>query len=774
MRKAGCLLRGYQVDMVRHVLDCWMRHDSVLVQMPTGTGKTAVLASLVNEQLKMKNEKSGCRVWIVAHRRELVEQIEETVARYGVRKETGIVKVLSIQWLSRHWEDMKDEKPSLIVIDEAHHALANTYKELWTRYLEAKKLGMTATPCRLNGMGFTDLFDMLVTSDSIANFIRQGWLSAFDYVSIRPDGKDQMLVDSLQKRGADGDYQIKEMNTVLNKRPSIERLYESVRQYADGKKGIVYAISIDHAKNIAGYYKEHGVNAVAIDSKTPANLRKQLVEDFKQGKIQVLVNVDVFSEGFDCPDVEFVQMARPTLSLAKYLQQVGRGLRKVEGKESCMLIDNVGLYRLFGLPMADRDWQAMFEGRLAGKGNINAARTEYSCAVRDEGTDDALRQDDTLEVVMTHDRLFECLNNDGGFRIPTVQGALRAFKDRTSGLYGLKRGDKITALPQYTEVSGTDDDLAAVRFKDGHIGVVDENGDLKIRLDRYKAAKFLKDNVLAVSDNHGREAYIDLLNCVTYPHKPKVLNFGQVQILEVDGISYSRTRILYKEKLYSGDKSLFNYGFYLRICDYFSSPKCRQVNEEDTLWGHDNVCLLADDFETYYHYCGLLADGSIVIADTEGRYYHVEEGKGKQYVAREHPETKDEDFGVAISRLMAEAKRKAEERKEEERQTDERKRWERLAEIRNAVPFKSGLKWGLKSGDKIIVPPIYRNMKNPVGCYCAVESNPNQWGIIMLDGTIVVEIRYANVEIENNGIARLTVIPGKVKTIRLHNLDSLS
>lgn len=158
------------------------------------------------------------------------------------------------------------------------------------------------------------------------------------------------------------------MNTVLNKRPSIERLYESVRQYAYGKKGIVYAISISHARNIAEYYKKHGMNAVDIDSKTPAKVRKQSVEDFKGNKIQVLVNVDVFSKGFDYPDVEVIQLARPTLSLAKYLQQMGRGLRKTEGKESCMLIDNVRLYRLFGLPTAERDWQTMFEGRLAGKG----------------------------------------------------------------------------------------------------------------------------------------------------------------------------------------------------------------------------------------------------------------------------------------------------------------------------------------------------------------------------------------------------------------------
>ena len=192
----------------------------------------------------------------------------------------------SIQWLSRHWDDVKNEKPGLIVIDEAHHALAETYKGLWLRYPEAKKLGMTATPCRLNRKGFTDLFEVLITSDSIADFIKQGWLSPFDYVSIRSDSEDQKFINGLEKRGADGDFQVKEMDAVLNRKPSIERLYESVRRYAGGKKGIVYAISISHARNIAAYYNDKGINAVAIDSKTPAKLRKQMVEGFRLGKIQ--------------------------------------------------------------------------------------------------------------------------------------------------------------------------------------------------------------------------------------------------------------------------------------------------------------------------------------------------------------------------------------------------------------------------------------------------------------------------------------------------------
>lgn len=209
--------------------------------------------------------------------------------------------------------------------------------------------------------------------------------------------------------GADGDYQVKEMDAVLNRRPGIERLYRSVRQFASGKKGMVYAISIEHARRIAEYYSRRGVNAVAVDSKTPAMERKRMVEEFRHGKIEVLVNVDVFSEGFDCPDVEFVQLARPTLSLAKYLQQVGRGLRRSEGKEACMLIDNVGLYRIFGLPTQRWNWDAMFRGRMAGKGslpgrmNCDASVTAFPVVERpaEAGED--------LVVVMEHGRLLSSI-----------------------------------------------------------------------------------------------------------------------------------------------------------------------------------------------------------------------------------------------------------------------------------------------------------------------------------------------------------------------------
>ena len=371
------------------------------------------------------------------------------------------------------------------------------------------------------------------------------------------------------------------------------------------------------------------MNAVAIDSRTPAKERRHLVEDFRQGKIQVLVNVDVFSEGFDCPDVEFIQLARPTLSLSKYLQQVGRGLRKTQGKDSCVIIDNVGLYRLFGLPTTSHDWQAMFEGRLAGKGVTHARRRTngYDCAVRNVVDSEIVRHESDLELVMSHEQLLDSLNTGICLSEDATSTTLRPFKDRTTGLYGLKQGDKITALPQYEAMFDVDGAIAVVRFKDKCVGIVNGNGEIMTRLGRYARARLLKDSILSVTDVNGQAAYIDLYNERTYTKKPKVVAFGQVQLLEVDGVYYSRTKELYKTRrgIHAGD--IFNYGFCVRICDYLANPRCRQVDEDDARWGHASVCLLAGDHTAYYHYSGMLPGGGIVVMD---KYWKILSCRGRQ------------------------------------------------------------------------------------------------------------------------------------------------
>ena len=211
------MLRDYQIEICEKVNEAFKAHRSVMVQMPTGTGKTVVLASLVIKILKDERIKgrSG-KILIVAHRRELIEQIQNTLKKVfffenspvpSAEGATAHISVMSIQWLSRNI-DMVRKKPDLVIIDEAHHALAKTYQMLWTAWPEAKFLGLTATPYRMSGDGFTDLFEVLVDSWSVKQFIADGWLSPYDYYSIRPDGEEQKEIDSLKKRGADGDFQM--------------------------------------------------------------------------------------------------------------------------------------------------------------------------------------------------------------------------------------------------------------------------------------------------------------------------------------------------------------------------------------------------------------------------------------------------------------------------------------------------------------------------------------------------------------------------------------
>lgn len=794
MNNENNILRDYQLEMKSHLLKEWEFHRSVMVQMPTGTGKTHLLAAIVKEFLDGSGEGE---VWIVAHRRELVEQIEGTVARYEMGKDDRRIRVFSIQWLSRNRRTVEGS-PALIVIDEAHHALATTYRMLWEIYPDTRKLGMTATPCRLDRKGFAALFDTLITSWSVAEFIGRGWLSSFDYVSVRPDSLEQRWVDSLTKRGADGDYQVREMDAVLNCPSGIGRLYRGMMRYAAGKKGIVYAVSIGHARQIATCYNSHGVPSAAIDSRTPARERKTLVEKFREGRIRVLVNVDIFSEGFDCPDVEFVQLARPTLSLAKYLQQVGRGLRKSGSKESCILIDHVGLHRLFGLPTNQRDWHAMFDGRLVGN-VLSRIRTE---GIRTDALHLQLEErdhrDEELEVVVTHVGLLAALRDGasavsaevmvGGGKEPIDEETrgglptLRACYDRRSGLWGLRRGEIMTAKPWFREVYDVCGSRAAVRLKDnctdvlsvresgpasGGMWIVDDGGRPEVQLDDCRKVKFIREDLIVMTDSWGKKSYIDLKTGRRYKQKPSILSFGGVELLKVEEVFHSRTRKAYAAMHGLIEKDLCFCDFYLRIPDYRVPKECWLVDPMWTTSFDIFACVLEGDDEEVYRCCGRLADQSIVVRDAEGNYYHAEKGKKKRYVACHASALDGTDFATVMEQLKEEARRRIETAQRKQLQEEELKRQRRLDEMRNASPFCIGNKWGLKLGKRIVVPPRYRKILPPVGDYCVYEENACQWGVMSLDGRVVVEARYQAVDINNNGTARLTIIPGKVKIIKL-------
>lgn len=614
-------LYDYQAEMKERIDKAFRSYQSVMVQMPTGTGKTVLLSEVVKrEERRVKN---SC-VWIVVHRRELVEQIKETLdtmlsspsstseTTTSLLSENFRIKVMSIQWLSRHYQEM-EESPSLIVIDEAHHAVAKTYKEVMDAFPESKKLGLTATPCRLTRRGFTDLFDVLLMSWSAKRFIAIGRLSLYDYMSIKADSEDQRRILGLTKRGADGDFSLKEMSEKLDVRPSIKRLCETVLRYAADKKGITYAIDITHAEHIAEEYRRHGIMAVAISSKTPLAERKAIIERFKgtgignrndkpydaslgltkpfgetlsadykadvrdktleqTNDIQVLVNVDLFGEGFDCPDVEFIQLARPTLSLAKYLQQVGRGMRVFEGKKYCLILDNVGLYRLFGLPSDDRDWQAMFEGKIAGKGNIIQTEEQYDVAYSIRNKMVSITSDNQTELitVMTHDGQRMDLEAAYGYEI--------------------------------------------VENEEGLSGVVDKEGNIvlpciynKVELKAYGFATLYSRKKI-----DRERPWIDLLNGVRFIKRPKIEKIGFLEFSTTDGLRFSprvRTRqmdescFVLAESLEHGiDYGLRFKTFYVQPSEPHKLYSFKEKMDDVQLWEDENGNLAwKEEFETSLH-----------------------------------------------------------------------------------------------------------------------------------------------------------------------------
>ena len=785
-------LFDYQEDMKARIEKALCLHRSVMAQMPTGTGKTVLLASVVESFLR---EHSNCKVWIVAHRRELVSQIRETIERVfskitpslftikegstshpdplssGAREETAPprrseplrskvggpskvspdclsasafnvpIKAVSIQWLSKHYDEIEEE-PGMIVIDEAHHALAKTYKEMWERFPKAKFLGLTATPCRLNGKGFTDLFDVLVQSWDVPEFISKGRLATYDFVSIKSDGVTQRLIDSLQKRGADGDYQNKEMDMLLNKKPSIERLYRSLEEFGKDRKGIVYAINISHAQKITKLYQEHGVKAIAIDSKTPATERRQDIEAFKKGDIQVLVNVDIFSEGFDCPDVEFVQLARPTLSLAKYLQMVGRGLRVAKGKKNCVIIDNVGLYRVFGLPSQVWNWNAMFEGKLkVGKKKETAKEREFFLMSKVQDCF-PIHPESEMMMVMSHEELLQTI--------------------------------------QYREFVDSKGEFAIIKLPDGKMTVVNRQGEQVLEPGDYYDMKLLDGNILFYRPRRKAICYYDLLakavidDGTNVAETPHVVNIKGWEFIEYNDIFMSRTQEEFSLPYRPSQYDFLNYGYYMIYRSRLSATGCQvwyyyEGSEGKMRMGHEesrNVCFLRNDYEHVYWLCAVLYGEHIVVMDSNQDYYLVDSSLKKTYIGCNQPKNEKEDLNFVMPRIGKKYYQEAMLQKKE-MEASELLLLHEKSEAGHVELYQAGKKWGLKVDGKVIVPPLYHHIALPVGAYCAFEQIPRHWGVMTLNGKVIVDAKYEKVEIRDNGIAVLTGILGKTQTIHL-------
>ena len=737
-------LFDYQEDMKERIEKALRLHRSVMAQMPTGTGKTYLLTAVIDSFVSNNPME---KVWIVAHRRELVSQIDETVRKFHSYSASNAsfllssVKAMSIQWLMRHYNEIEEE-PGLIVIDEAHHALAKTYKEMWERFPKAKFLGLTATPCRLNGKGFTDLFDVLVQSWDVPEFISKGRLATYDFVSIKSDGVTQRLIDSLQKRGADGDYQNKEMDMLLNKKPSIERLYRSLEEFGKDRKGIVYAINISHAQKITKLYQEHGVKAIAIDSKTPATERQQDIEAFKKGDIQVLVNVDIFSEGFDCPDVEFVQLARPTLSLAKYLQMVGRGLRVAKGKKNCVIIDNVGLYRVFGLPSQVWNWNAMFEGKLkVGKKKETAKEREFFLMSKVQDCIQ-IHPESEMMMVMSHEELLQTI--------------------------------------QYREFVDSKGEFAIIKLPDGKMTVVNRQGEQVLEPGDYYDMKLLNGNILFYRPRRKAVCYYDLLaravidDGTNVAEAPQVVNIKGWEFIEYNDIFMSRTQEEFSLPYRPSQYDFLNYGYYMIYRSRLSATGCQvwyyyEGSEGKMRMGHEesrNVCFLRKDYDHVYWLCAILYGERIVVMDSKQDYYLVDSNLKKTYIGCNNPKNENEDLNFVMPRIGKKYYQEAMLQKKE-MEASELLLLHEKSEAGHVELYQAGKKWGLKVDGKVIVPPLYHHIALPVGAYCAFEQIPRHWGVMTLKGKVIVDAKYEKVEIRDNGIAVVTGITGKTQTIKL-------
>ncbi|NCC73580.1 MAG: DEAD/DEAH box helicase [Sphingobacteriia bacterium] len=481
-------LREYQKESKEKIYSLWKNHQSVMLQMPTGTGKTRIFASIVKD-LHNTSVHLGIaiKVLLLAHRDELIEQISENVGRrYNVRH--GIIKsslleephlptqIASIFSLIRRLDKWSQKQFDVIIIDEAHHAVADSYKKICNAFPQAKILGVTATPYRLSGAGFKHVFEQLIISPSVLEFIRNGFLCDYDYYSVRSDSDIQKLVNDIKEFDFDGDY----AENALSKRfdnPKIRaKLLDTYRKYANGKKGIIYTININHNNHVCALLNSEGIKAKAIDSFTKSAHRKEIVAEFRKGQIDVLCNVNIFSEGFDCPDVEFIQLARPTKSHALYLQQVGRGFRKTDDKDKVIILDNVGLYNKFGLPSEEIDWNKYF----AGNGGTETRVKENSKSSKEvffieEGDEEVIK----ISTTATEEQISSQYKIVEDFPLITLK---RSFDESNLWYTYIAPSEYSEVLNSFGEPDDDDDDLVLYNHlkkicQDGKWGVYDTNQD---------------------------------------------------------------------------------------------------------------------------------------------------------------------------------------------------------------------------------------------------------------------------------------------------------
>jgi superfamily II DNA or RNA helicase len=345
-------LRPYQQDLKERVYRAFGAHRRVMMQLPTGGGKTQIFADIIRDAHAAER-----RVMLLVHRKELIDQAARKIfsmhVPYGIiaagytPSPSQWVQIASVQTAIRRKLLLHFD---LIIIDEAHHALANSYREILKQYPDAKILGVTATPCRTNGDGFDKDFESLVCGPSVKDLIDQGFLVAPKLFA------SPLRMDLSTVKMTGGDYNDRALAELLDKQHLVGGIVDEWSKRAGGKRTVVFAINVEHSRHIVEAYRSAGITAEHVDGETPADQRDRILRAFGEGRIQVLSNVGIVTEGFDVPAIECVQLCRPTKSLALYLQMVGRGLRPASGKERAIVLDHANCVFEHGFPEQDREW----------------------------------------------------------------------------------------------------------------------------------------------------------------------------------------------------------------------------------------------------------------------------------------------------------------------------------------------------------------------------------------------------------------------------------
>lgn len=333
-------LREYQIKLIDDIrLSLRRGNRSVVSVLGCGGGKSVIQAEIAGCAASKRN-----RVLFLVHRRELCNQISAAFTAQGVDME--LCSIAMVQTVSRCLNSIAP--PDIIITDEAHHSTANTYRKIYDRFPESIKLGFTATPIRLNKGGLGEVYKDLITSVSTRWLIENNYLAPYKYYSVK-------LADTSSLHIRAGEYKADEVAQLMQNKEIYGETVKQWEKLAKGRKTIVYCASVEASKETAEQFRSAGYAAESLDGAVNKDYRATVMSDFRNGKIRILCNCDLFGEGLDVPDCECVVLLRPTQSLTLYIQQSMRSMRYMPGK-TAIIIDHVGNCYQHGLPDDDRQW----------------------------------------------------------------------------------------------------------------------------------------------------------------------------------------------------------------------------------------------------------------------------------------------------------------------------------------------------------------------------------------------------------------------------------